>query len=284
MPCDSPYFTRPNGYTEYLPLPCGKCPPCKLRRVNEWAFRIQQEVSATAGAHFITLTYDDENLPRSNNNLPTLSKKDCQDFLKRLRYRIDNAYSIKYYLAAEYGSTYKRPHYHLILLNLRSDHVPFVHLAWGKGSIDIGDVTHASIRYVLKYIDKPSQIPQYARDDREPEFSLKSQYIGKSYINDRTKKFHRATPENTFVKTDEGYTVPLPKYYRDQIYNDAEKKEIRKIIVEKLTKSDETNQQRYKRLYGNNKNYSYDRYLEDQKASRYHDYYSQQKPRDNADL
>jgi len=102
-----------------FPVPCGKCIPCKAKRRNEWTFRIAEEYRYSNTAFFVTLTYDDLNLPfryrksfqkikepkeiigRYTNGKPkykkeqyfktiytqrnTLNKKDIQDYIKRLR-------------------------------------------------------------------------------------------------------------------------------------------------------------------------------------------------------
>jgi hypothetical protein len=49
----------------FLPVPCGNCRFCIEKRRNDWSLRIHQEIRTNAvNAWFITLTYDDENLPR----------------------------------------------------------------------------------------------------------------------------------------------------------------------------------------------------------------------------
>lgn len=58
---------------------------------------------------------------KNNIQFATVSKKDIQNFLKRLRKKIDNLNipqnekKIRYYIASEYGPTTLRPHYHGIL-------------------------------------------------------------------------------------------------------------------------------------------------------------------------
>lgn len=46
-----------------LNLPCGKCAICQLRYANEWANRCSLEASNYQNNEFITLTYNNENLP-----------------------------------------------------------------------------------------------------------------------------------------------------------------------------------------------------------------------------
>ena len=75
--------------------------------------RITHEISQWKDTSFVTLTYNNDNLPYNENAiLPTLRKKDLQMFFKRLRSRIDK---IKYFACGEYGDVTQRPHYHMIL-------------------------------------------------------------------------------------------------------------------------------------------------------------------------
>jgi hypothetical protein len=61
-------------------------------------------------ACFITLTYDDRNLPNDHS----LNKKHFQNFLKRFRKAI-HPQKIRYFMCGEYGDDTWRPHYHAII-------------------------------------------------------------------------------------------------------------------------------------------------------------------------
>lgn len=117
MACDSPIYMKINGYLEDIPVGCGKCPSCKINRVNDWVFRLQQEEKRSFSSYFITLTYNNLHCPITPNGFMTLVKKDFQDFMKRLRYNSKQK-NLKYYCAGEYGEMNRRPHYHFILFNL----------------------------------------------------------------------------------------------------------------------------------------------------------------------
>ena len=75
-----------------------------MLRKSEWAMRMTHELLYWDHATFITLTYDDHNLPMSevNKYWPTLRKKDLQDYIKRIRKEIYPK-KIKYYMCGEYG-------------------------------------------------------------------------------------------------------------------------------------------------------------------------------------
>lgn len=229
--CDRPFYKRPKGYLEKIPLPCGKCPKCKRKRVQQWVFRMKQEDKISSSAYFITLTYNTKHVPISNNKFMTLDKTDYQKFMKRLRklQAKKSKEKLVYYACGEYGESTNRPHYHAIIFNI-SD-TEDINTAWGLGDVHIGGVTGASIAYCVKYIDKEKRIPMHARDDRQKEFSLMSKGIGKNYLTSAIKKYHKADLTRNYVTDDAGNTVGLPRYYRDAIYTENEKSTQRRIIT-----------------------------------------------------
>ena len=104
---------------EYIEIPCGHCLGCRLAYSRMWADRCMGEATLHESNYFITLTYDDIHMPYSKDVIDfgtgeyiykTLSKRDCQLFMKRLRknYQYDN--KVRFYLAGEYGSQTARPH------------------------------------------------------------------------------------------------------------------------------------------------------------------------------
>lgn len=112
---------------------------------------------------FVTLTYDDENLPESGS----LVKAHFQGFMKRLRKQ--HGSKIRFFHCGEYGETTNRPHYHAILFgvdfadkirhskNAQGDQIwqsETLAKIWGKGHCWIGSVTPKSAAYVARYIMK----------------------------------------------------------------------------------------------------------------------------------
>lgn len=148
--CDSPYWVMPKMGIEKVPVPCGRCPICKHRRVNTWVFRLSQELKRSVSGHFVTFTYDTRHVPISDNGFMTLRKKHFQDFMKRLRKLEPN--HLKYYAVGEYGTHNNRPHYHAIIFNVLD--TGSYASAWEFGQIHIGHVSSDSIAYTMKYIDK----------------------------------------------------------------------------------------------------------------------------------
>ena len=167
-------------------VPCGKCVQCLKRRANHWTFRLTQELKVATSSCFLTLTYED--VPLTNNGLPTLQKSDFQRFMKRLR-KISKG-SLKYYACGEYGTRTQRPHYHMILFNLELDmlHPDKLRAIWKHGHVDVGKCEMSSIAYVTGYVVKGKFKPLDACqetgliDDRIPEFSLMSKKLGMSFL------------------------------------------------------------------------------------------------------
>ena len=76
MECISPIWLRASKSIEWEGLqrtnlketdartvPCGRCIPCKSNKRVQWAFRIYQQFKDAQNGYFITLTYNDDNLP-----------------------------------------------------------------------------------------------------------------------------------------------------------------------------------------------------------------------------
>lgn len=129
--------------------------------------RCVHEASLHPDNIFITLTYDNEHLPPH----ASLRYRDFQLFMKRLlvdgaRYR--DRYGIRFYMCGEYGETFARPHYHVIMFNYdlpdkklwkmeRENPLYTSELLtelWGHGHTSVGSVTFQSAAYVARYIMK----------------------------------------------------------------------------------------------------------------------------------
>lgn len=147
-------------------LPCGQCIGCRLERSRQWAMRCIDEASLFDDNSFITLTYNDANLPKDKS----LHPEDFQLFMKRLRqdvWRRSHRRNVRFFHCGEYGSVDFRPHYHGLLFNLgfkdryywkMSDskemvfRSPTLERLWPYGFSAVGDVTFRSAAYVARYI------------------------------------------------------------------------------------------------------------------------------------
>lgn len=160
--------TKPEIYTE-IEIPCGYCLGCRLDHANEWALRIALECKSHKNNCFITLTYDNQNLPINKNHI-TLKKKDFQDFIKRLRAAI-NPVKISYFGCGEYGPQTHRSHGHFIIMGWKPDDLKQIQASktnnamftseklekiWGKGFVSVEDVNYNVACYVARYVQKKS--------------------------------------------------------------------------------------------------------------------------------
>lgn len=217
-------------------IPCGKCLNCKKKRRSDWSLRLEHEYLYSDSALFITLTYNDASIPR-NKGIPTLNKKDLQDYIKRLRNshvayvsrelgirksEVKNvSKQIRYYAVGEYGSKTNRPHYHILLFNYDIANLKPIEAQWKNtqtghplGFVDIGKVSSASINYTTKYMFK-----QWGKKDlRQRPFTNMSRrpMIGTGFLNEY-KNYLREF-ELTTIRDKKGTLRKLPKAYLYKIY------------------------------------------------------------------
>jgi len=243
--CLTPFHMRNKITTEWMALPCGKCPSCMKRRTSGWSFRLIKEGERSETALFVTLTYDTKYVPLTKNGFMTLNKRDIQTYMKRLRKLSDK--KLKYYVCGEYGSKRDRPHYHLIIFN--SNPID-VEKAWSYykagignvpiGSIYIGEVNEASIGYTLKYMQKPGKIPKHKNDDRLKEFSLMSKGLGQNYLSNNMIAWHKNDLVNRmYVPIVGGKKIAMPRYYKDKVYSETQKMIINNHMKIVLTEEQE---------------------------------------------
>ncbi|AXL14932.1 replication initiator protein [Microviridae sp.] len=238
--------------TRHITVPCGKCLTCLNRKAQGWTFRLEQEALVSKSCHFITFTYSDENLPRSPIGAPTLVKSDFQKFLKRLR-KNSGGKKIKYYACGEYGTRTQRPHYHAIMYNIPTEHLANgkVDNDWGLGHIDVAQGNNLTMKYVCKYIMKSAwknkilideETGEVFEDDRQPEFPLMSKNLGKGFITSPMIKYLKENLVGYVTMNDR--KVALPRYYKERIFTEHERK--------LLTKQAEEFRQLEKDLYWKN--------------------------------
>lgn len=275
MVCDTPlYVQRSKASLDKVPVPCGRCPPCKQRRVNSWVFRLMKEYERSTDAHFVTITYDTDHVPITKNGFMTLDKSDVQKYFKRLR-KLMPGITFKYYLAGEYGTQNKRPHYHFIAFNCPNEQFYFD--AWGNGTVHVGKVTDNSVAYTMKYIDKHQFRPMHGRDDRLPEFSLMSKGLGDNYLTDDVKQYHKSDISVMYLTKPGGYRIAMPRYYRNKIFTDLEKSMQVDIVNKKFQEITEKKREEVWQLYGDY--FTFEAYKDNERFGRYQNFYSQQKNR-----
>lgn len=170
-------------------LPCGQCIGCRLERSRQWAIRCVHEASLHKENCFITLTYDEEHIPKDHS----LNKRDFTLFMKKLRKKYGS--KIRFFMCGEYGDQLLRPHYHACLFNfrppdllpwaVRADKITLYRSAameklWSRGYVTVGDVSFESAAYVARYVVKKvtgSKAADYYRD-KLPEYTNQSRRPG----------------------------------------------------------------------------------------------------------
>jgi hypothetical protein len=285
MACHRPFIVYERGkkyiidgqpivFVKDVLVPCGKCVECKKRKIASWIFRLLQEDKASKTSHFVTLTYDTDNVPLTNSGLPTLDIRDVQLFMKRLRKR--QKPKIRYYCCGEYGDKNMRPHYHLIMFDVMD--FEDIHKSWDKGISHIGSVSGASAGYTVKYMSKEKKIPMFEGDDRVKEMSLMSKGLGKSYLTDEIKKYHRDDLSRTYCHSD-GKKIAMPKYYRDKIYNEEEKREIARLAQESIAEEEQARRAEIARYY---RDLAYETYEAERQISDHKKFHKKANQRQNA--
>ncbi|QCQ85017.1 replication initiator protein [Blackfly microvirus SF02] len=250
MACITPYQKMDKKHGINISVPCGKCPPCLKRRTSGWSFRLRQEGRRCTSASFVTLTYDSAKLPEDSftkNKFLTLNKRHVQLFFKKLRFAHGQS-QIKYYAVGEYGTKSWRPHYHILLFNAD---LRLVQPAWEYGAIHYGEITDASIGYCLKYMTKEGKIPQHQNDDRQKEFSLMSKGLGSNYLTPSMAHYHKSDlTQRMHCVLPDGKKIAMPRYYKEKIYTESERKIIGWQAIEDNIKREADYWQLMEKLHG----------------------------------
>lgn len=179
MRCSNP-FTTSSGHA----YGCGQCMPCRLNKRREWTHRILLEANLRSDNAFVTLTYDDDHMPKDMS----LDPKHVQDWLKRFRKAIEPA-RVRYFIVGEYGDETQRPHYHAALfgfptclygqsrnwLNRCCSNCELVRETWRFGKVFLGTLEPHSAQYVAGYVTKKMTGKNDERlRGRYPEFARMS--------------------------------------------------------------------------------------------------------------
>lgn len=212
-----------NKRETFVDVPCGKCLACLSRRKQEWMFRLKQEWSKSFNTVFVTLTYSDEEIPCSPHGDYTVSKKDFQLFMKRLRKQHDTP--LRFFGIGEYGSTTYRPHYHLLLFNCEKNIADLVRFCWQKGHTKTDECSGARINYICKYVVMGGVDDAFFKrlDDTlcERPFMLCSRkpYIGYGFLTSEMTDY-MLSRDTTVVPVD-GYATNVPRIYRKKVFGDS---------------------------------------------------------------
>lgn len=180
----------------YISIPCRHCLGCHIDYSREWANRMLLELKDNPKAIFVTLTYNPESVPKTDNGVLTLNKRDVQLFFKRLRKHFVGV-TIRYFIAGEYGPKTYRPHYHAIIYGLSLSDFndlryigcneikdpyfssPLFEKIWSNGFVQMSSVNYKTCAYVARYVLKKHYKKNIAElNGAEQEFTLSSRRPG----------------------------------------------------------------------------------------------------------
>lgn len=211
-----------------IDVPCGQCIGCRLERSRQWALRCLNEASLYDNNCFITLTYDEDHLPKDGS----LHKEHFQKFMKRLRKMFPRTKgdSIRYFHCGEYGEQLGRPHYHACIFNFDFNDKKLWKInngeryytsdtlskLWPDGYSIIGNVTFESAAYVARYIMKKvtGDVSESHYDGKTPEYTTMSRRpgIGKQWFDKYADDIRR-----TGHMVVNGKRVMPPKFYEKEL-------------------------------------------------------------------
>lgn len=221
-------------------VPCGRCFGCFKDYQNQWSFRLYQESKACDCARVYTFTYDDEHLPPRavlndtglmSDYEHTLSKRDVQLFMKRLRKQLDvKGIKFKYFLVGEYGKENNRPHYHCMMFftgvsPMNGNDLLYIDnlvgKIWDKG-FSLGDyLSPEAINYCLKYLLKRDI--NNKNFYRYNHFMMCSKGMGLDFV-DKNKEFYRHS-DRKYVTRVGGAKQSIPRYYKVKMFDDLTEEE-----------------------------------------------------------
>lgn len=192
---------------------------------------------------FITLTYNDQNLPPRGSIEPP----DFQKFIKRLRFKTGK--KIRYFHCGEYGKRLSRPHYHAIIFGYDFPdrtlyrEKPFrwyrsaeLEQLWPKGFSTVADVTEASASYVARYTLKKVFGDEAKRhyQGKHPEYVTMSRRPGIGYTWFQ-KYWKDIYPKGVYES--QGFKQSPPKYY-DNLFKSVDNERFSKLLLDRKARAD----------------------------------------------
>lgn len=220
MSCLSNHYIKNPKDGSWLPVSCGKCALCRVKRSVDWRVRLGMErfTQRNYGSSFVTLTYSDRFLPSDYS----CRIEEVQKAIKRFRYYCKNKKGVisptfKYFLTSEYGDETARPHYHCILCGVNTNTARRVFQdSWKYGFVHALPLMPYRIRYVVDYVTiydlTPEAKDSMRLDGIEPPQDIFSNGIAKQYMLDNLD----FAQEHGFYFFDGKKWIP-PSYWRNKL-------------------------------------------------------------------
>ena len=233
-------FNKRDGYIDRpVVVPCGRCIGCRLEYSRQWAIRCVHEAQMHEHNSFITLTYNERNLPDDKS----IHKEEIQAFFKRFRKHLTNEHGsekdpekpgrfrprvpIRYFACGEYGEEKGRPHYHAIifgysfpdryLYTVRNGNPlyrsPELESLWNKGHSLIGECTFESAAYVARYVTKKWK--KHHEEEEETEIDME-----RVHINRETGEITEVEPEFCLMSRNPGIGATWLKKFKSDTDKD----------------------------------------------------------------
>lgn len=178
---------------------------------------------------FLTLTYNDENLPKNLSLNPDTTKL----FIDRLRKKLLPK-KIRFYLVGEYGDETHRPHYHLIIFGLGHWAGTLIDQTWINtetkeplGFHQIGDFNEKTAQYTCGYVvkklnknhpDLKGRYPEYSRMSQRPGLGANAMVIlANTLTTGQGVEFMHANGDVPHVLKIGKKSLPLGQYLRNRL-------------------------------------------------------------------
>lgn len=215
----------------YVPVGCGVCIECCKKKAREWQVRLNEELKENKNAHFITLTFSEEELSKLCTEMQieesnAVATKAVRRWLER--YRKKNKKSFKHWLITELGHVgTERIHLHGIVWG----DIEEIKKYWNYGNVGVGQYCNErTISYIIKYVTKIDNDHKGYKP-----IILSSAGIGRCYIEKAysLKNSYKKNNTNENYRLPNGQKIALPIYYRNYIYSEVEREN---LWIEKLDK------------------------------------------------
>lgn len=227
--------------------PCRKCIPCLIARQKAWVTRLTEELRNHDENYFVTLTYNDENLPSDDNGQLCFNKRHLiklnQDIRKRYQdgrfrnpvykqvfgspefFELPHDVKYKYYITSEYGPSdtgTHRPHYHAVFYGMQVPLYTFellLKLLWPYGFVSVFPAEDGAAGYISKYLVTDGVGKQsYQSEDQMHPFALMSKGLGLSYV-ERMADWHRQDSRRMFTQY-HGSKGRMDRYLKHKIFSE----------------------------------------------------------------
>ena len=221
---------------------CGWCEECRKKLANEWRIRLYEEYKHNNNAEFVTLSFSPEGITQLEKEIHEKKYKGIEG--NDTDVNLLASYAIRMY-TERWRKKYKKAQRHWFITELGHKNSERIHLhgiiwkttntsreefkkdiaeKWQYGNVYIGDyVNEKTINYITKYITK---LDNFHKGYKQKIITSKK--IGQTYINSEEAKRnqYRGAETNTTYKAQNGYTIELPRYYKDKMYTEEQKREL----------------------------------------------------------